>query len=564
MGRIEWCSAGRPTGTRSRDGCRAYSASPTSPGPAARRSMSTRSRARDPRRTSATGRSRASFRLSARRADKRFPLTSPEIEREVGGRIKEARGWTVNLEASRADDPRRDADGRGVLLLRQGARRRRPADRRERARRLPAVGRHRFAGRRVAHDAPRLPRARSSTFTAIRSCRARRRRRRASWRRLLTRYQYRSRLLLVPFGEMQQQVVLAVPPPLRVVIYRRLMMRIAERSRGVHRARALVTGEVVGQVASQTLENLRPSTSVVDDAGPAAADRDGQGRDHAEAQRLGTYPISIIPDQDCCTLFTPKHPATKARRREVERAEAALPIDEMVEQARRGRRHRRVHVSRIKMTRLSEVRNRRIREAHTRQARRHEGGLGRPRRDRGRRDGSARIAAEGAGEGEGRRRSATARWRSSRSLVTEVLTPHASAILLDPEWGIPASKRRAKNAGLLLAYEKTGYDATTPGRLPDLLDVWSVRRLKESGADCIKILLYYTPFDPKDDQRPEARVGRAHRRRVPRQRHPVLPRVHRLRGRRRRKGPGVREEEAADRRRAAWRSSPRTATASTS
>src|SRR6266550_4434424 len=83
-------------------------------------------------------------------------------------------------------------------------------------------------------------------------------------------------------------------------------------------------------------------------------------------------------------------------------------------------------------------------------------------------------------------------------LVSEVLTPHASAILLDPEWGLPASKRRASNAGLLLAYEKTGYDKTGPGRLGDLLDHWSVRRLKEAGADCLKILLYYTPYDPKD------------------------------------------------------------------
>jgi len=85
-----------------------------------------------------------------------------------------------------------------------------------------------------------------------------------------------------------------------------------------------------------------------------------------------------------------------------------------------------------------------------------------------------------------------------KSLVTEVLTPHASAILLDPEWGLPASKRRAKNAGLLLAYEKTGYDKTGPGRLPDLLDNWSVRRLKGAGADCVKILLYYTPLDSKE------------------------------------------------------------------
>lgn len=76
--------------------------------------------------------------------------------------------------------------------------------------------------------------------------------------------------------------------------------------------------------------------------------------------------------------------------------------------------------------------------------------------------------------------------------VTEVLTKHASAILLDPEFGLPASKHR-NGKGLLLAYEKTGYDAALPGRLPDLLDVWSVRRLKEAGADCIKILLYYSP-----------------------------------------------------------------------
>jgi tagatose 1,6-diphosphate aldolase len=81
-----------------------------------------------------------------------------------------------------------------------------------------------------------------------------------------------------------------------------------------------------------------------------------------------------------------------------------------------------------------------------------------------------------------------------KTLVTEVLTRHASAILLDPEFGLPAAQHR-HGKGLLLAYEKTGYDAATPGRLPDLLDVWSVRRLAEAGADCIKILLYYTPFD---------------------------------------------------------------------
>lgn len=85
-----------------------------------------------------------------------------------------------------------------------------------------------------------------------------------------------------------------------------------------------------------------------------------------------------------------------------------------------------------------------------------------------------------------------------KAIVTEVLTKYASAILLDPEFGLPAAKRRNKNAGLLLAYEKTGYDNTRAGRIPDLLDGWSVRRLKAAGADCIKILLYYSPFDSKE------------------------------------------------------------------
>jgi tRNA uracil 4-sulfurtransferase len=148
--------------------------------------------------------------------------------------------------------------------------------------------------------------------------------------RLLTAFQFDSRLVLVPFGEIQQRVVLTVPPPLRVVIYRRLMLRIAERIARANRAQALVTGEVVGQVASQTLENLSTIGSV---AGlPVLRPLIGMDKDEitAEAQRLGTFPISIIPDQDCCTLFTPRHPATKARRHEIELAESQLPIDEIV------------------------------------------------------------------------------------------------------------------------------------------------------------------------------------------------------------------------------------------
>ena len=82
-----------------------------------------------------------------------------------------------------------------------------------------------------------------------------------------------------------------------------------------------------------------------------------------------------------------------------------------------------------------------------------------------------------------------------KTCVARVLTPHASAILLDPEYGLPAARARASNSGLLLAYENSGYDNTRPGRLPDLLDIWSARRLQIAGADCVKILLYYNPFD---------------------------------------------------------------------
>ncbi len=85
-----------------------------------------------------------------------------------------------------------------------------------------------------------------------------------------------------------------------------------------------------------------------------------------------------------------------------------------------------------------------------------------------------------------------------KSLVAEVLTPHASAILLDPEYGLPASKRRSENAGLLLAYEESGYDNTQPGRLPDLLPHESALRLKNSGANAVKVLIYYTPLETQE------------------------------------------------------------------
>jgi thiamine biosynthesis protein ThiI len=120
---------------------------------------------------------------------------------------------------------------------------------------------------------------------------------------------------------------------MRVVVYRRLMMRIAEAIARARGAQALVTGDVVGQVASQTLENLAVVGSVV--TMPIFRPLIGMDKDEitTEAIRIGSYPISIIPDQDCCTLFTPRNPLTRARLEEIEAAEQALPIDDLVERA---------------------------------------------------------------------------------------------------------------------------------------------------------------------------------------------------------------------------------------
>lgn len=273
-----------------------------------------------------------SFRVSARRADKRFPLTSPQVEREVGGRIKNARGWKVDLEHPElvihlellTDQafyffgkergpgglPTGTA-GRVSCLLSGGI--------------DSPVAAHRMMKRGCAvtfihfHSYPVLSRASQEKARELVT--------------LLTRWQQHSRLYLVAFADIQQQVVLAVPGPMRVVIYRRLMLRIAERIALARRAQALVTGEVVGQVASQTLENLAVIGKVA--TLPVFRPLIGMDKDEitAQAMSIGTYPISIIPDQDCCTLFTPRNPLTRARLADIERAESALPIDELVQKA---------------------------------------------------------------------------------------------------------------------------------------------------------------------------------------------------------------------------------------
>ena len=273
-----------------------------------------------------------SFRVTARRADKAYPLTSPEIEREVGGRVKAARDWEVDLVhpdlVIRIELLRTEAyfsldtypgpgglpsgtSGHVMSLLSGGI------DSPVAAYRLMKRGcRVRFVH---FHSYPLLSHASVDKVREL--------------TQLLTTYQLTSRLYLVAFGDLQRQVVLSAPPPLRVVLYRRLMMRIAERLAKRCRAGALVTGEAVGQVASQTVENLGVINAVV--TLPVLRPLIGSDKDEIsnEARALGSYPVSIIPDEDCCQLFTPRNPATRARLHRVVDAEAALPIEEMVRNA---------------------------------------------------------------------------------------------------------------------------------------------------------------------------------------------------------------------------------------
>ncbi|HET7394453.1 MAG TPA: tRNA 4-thiouridine(8) synthase ThiI, partial [Candidatus Binatia bacterium] len=146
----------------------------------------------------------------------------------------------------------------------------------------------------------------------------------------LTRCQFQSRLYLIPFGEIQRQIVAAVARPLRVILYRRMMLRIAEQVARREKCQALITGESLAQVASQTLENI----AVIQQAAELPVLRPLVGMDKQEiidqARRIGTYEISSIPDQDCCQLFVPKHPATRARLGDVQEDENRLDIENLI------------------------------------------------------------------------------------------------------------------------------------------------------------------------------------------------------------------------------------------
>lgn len=150
---------------------------------------------------------------------------------------------------------------------------------------------------------------------------------------ILNKYQPDSKLYLVSFLDIQKQIMINCQADLRVILYRRMMMRIGNEIARSTRAQAIITGESLGQVASQTIENL----AVIEKVSETPVLRPLVGSDKNEiielARRIGTYDISIRPHDDCCQVFLPKHPATKARLENMEKEESRLEIDRLVKEA---------------------------------------------------------------------------------------------------------------------------------------------------------------------------------------------------------------------------------------
>ena len=270
-----------------------------------------------------------SFRIETQRSDKTFPLTSPEIDRQLGAAVKEISGARVDLKNAEftvtVEILPHDAffgfnkiagpgglpvgaSGRVVALISGGI--------------DSPVAAYRMMQRGCRlifvhfHSAPYQDKTSQEKVRQL--------------IQLLTRHQFTSRLYMVPFGEIQRQIVAAVGRPLRVVLYRRMMLRIAEAIARQEKAKALITGESLGQVASQTLDNM----SIIQQAARLPILRPLVGMDKQEiidqARRIGTFETSSIPDQDCCQLFVPKHPATKARFIDVEEDETRLDVRELL------------------------------------------------------------------------------------------------------------------------------------------------------------------------------------------------------------------------------------------
>lgn len=273
----------------------------------------------------------STFRVSVKRADKRLALTSMDVERDVGAYLCDLTGkkvsltnpdLTVHIELLSRDmyysinkitgpgGMPVGVSGRVACLISGGI------DSPVAAYRMMKRGCNaafvHFSGR------PLVSRASEDKVREL--------------LQTLTQYQYHSRLYVVPFGEIQREIVAHAPAPYRIVMYRRLMVRIASELAGREQCWGLVTGDSLGQVASQTPENL----SVIEEAAELPMLRPLIGMDKIEitdqAQRIGTFTTSIEPDQDCCSLFTPPHPSTKTRIDDIRKVERSFDIHGLVKQ----------------------------------------------------------------------------------------------------------------------------------------------------------------------------------------------------------------------------------------
>ncbi|HIN36597.1 MAG TPA: tRNA 4-thiouridine(8) synthase ThiI [Dehalococcoidia bacterium] len=278
------------------------------------------------------GRTFSSFRITTNRADKRFPMNSEEVNRDLGAFVKDLTGAQVNLKYPELsiyvdiqtsgflvyfDEVKAHGglpvgvSGKVAVMLSGGIDS--PVAAWQMMKRGCQVMFVHF------HSYPLVDR--TSMEKAV------------DLVEHLNRHQYESNLFMAPLGEIQKKIILTCPPSYRVVLYRRFMVRITEVLARRNRAKAIITGESCGQVASQTLENI----AVVNQSAGMPILRPLIGHNKEEivnmAQNIGTFTTSILPDQDCCTLFVPKHPETKADLDTVLRLEESLSVDEIVKDA---------------------------------------------------------------------------------------------------------------------------------------------------------------------------------------------------------------------------------------
>ncbi len=278
------------------------------------------------------GLSTYSFAVRCTRSDKRFPMTSPQVEREIGAFVQQRTSWPVDLSrpgltvtilidedgiyfwTRKVPGPGGlpvGVSGRALCLFSGGID-------------SPVAGWHMLKrGMRLDfvhfHSVPRTNPASIEKVRRLAS--------------ILDRSQGSARLALVPLLPVQEAIVASCPAEYRVLLYRRFMLRIADAVGNRFRSKALVTGEALGQVASQTIENLTAVEAVA--RRPVLRPLIGYDKQEiiARARQIGTYEISIEPHQDCCSFLLPDNPATRSNAADLAAAEEVLDVDGLVAEA---------------------------------------------------------------------------------------------------------------------------------------------------------------------------------------------------------------------------------------